>query len=173
VRKFALRGLAALLLLAVPALAADDVPPDTYAHITNQMGGSGNPTSVTIVAGTCTPVTVTAAASNNSTSVSAVASHLCGSISIFNYGGATGQDVRFYDTASAPTCSSATGLKIQIPVPANATAANVAGAVIPTAPSQVSFTTGIGYCITGAVAGNDNTNATASNTVVNFNWASP
>ena len=63
-------------------------------------------------------------------------------------------DFRLYDSASAPTCSSATGVVGNYPVQSNATSP---GLHLPF-PAGKKFVNGIAFCLTGAVADNDNTN---------------
>jgi len=107
---------------------------------------------------TCKPYAYSTAASNNSTNVKNAAGAVCSFISITNIGSTTGGNVRFYDSTSAPTCSSATGVVLgPFPIPVNATAANVAGFTI-AIPVDIQFVNGVSFCITGAVATNDNTN---------------
>ena len=117
-----------------------------------------------------TPYHLLSGATNNSTSVVAGKSYLCGALVITNLGSTTGLDLRFYDSATAPTCSSATGVVLNIAIPVNATAANIAGISIPL-PSLIKFTNGLGFCLTGAVADNDNTNAVVG-VQVNFGYGS-
>ena len=67
--------------------------------------------------------------------------------------------LRLYDSATAPTCSSATGVRHVYPVPANTSGA---GFVIPTAgPAGEAYVNGIGFCVTGAGGDTDMTNAPA------------
>jgi hypothetical protein len=60
--------------------------------------------------------------------------------------------LKLYDSASAPTCSSATGLAHVYPIPPP-------GFVLPLPVAGESYTTGIGYCVTGGGADTDATNA--------------
>jgi hypothetical protein len=107
-----------------------------------------------------TPTHTLSAASNNSTNVKNAAGVLL-NVTIVNTTTTAG-DFRVYNTASAPTCSSATGVVWNVPIPANTTAA---GIVIPI-PGGMYLGTGISFCYTGANADNDNTNAV---TGVNIN----
>jgi hypothetical protein len=101
-----------------------------------------------------TPSAVASAASTNSTNVKASAGRLMG-IYLVNTT-ATLYYIRFYNLASAPTCSSATGFLFTMPIPASTTGA---GFSMPFPPSGLAFGTGIGYCITGGASSTDNTNA--------------
>src|SRR5678816_4564840 len=65
--------------------------------------------------------------------------------------------LRLYNTASSPTCSSATGFVQSIPVPASTTGAGV----VKTYPVGRAFATGVSGCITGGGSSTDNTNAPA------------
>jgi len=113
--------------------------------------------------GGCTPGVILTAASNNSTSIKGSAGILC-ELTVINTT-VTLVDVRLYDTASAPTCSSATGVVANYPVQANTVSP---GFALPLGAYGKQFTLGIGICITGANANNDNTNAV---TGINVNYA--
>jgi len=65
-------------------------------------------------------------------------------------------DFRLYDSATAPTCSSATGVIGNWAVQSNA----VSPGMHLTFPNGKVFVNGISFCLTGAVADNDNTNFT-------------
>ncbi len=69
--------------------------------------------------------------------------------------------LRLYNTASAPTCSSATSYVSSLPIPP-ASASGQAGGFVYTRgiPNTGDFTTGLSFCITGGSAGNDNSSAT-------------
>lgn len=77
--------------------------------------------------------------------------------------------IKFYNASSAPTCGSGTPIG-RFMVPVAATAANGAGTNIDIGDIGVAFGTGIGYCVTGALADNDTTAITANNTLVNIVW---
>lgn len=77
--------------------------------------------------------------------------------------------IKFYNASSAPTCGSGTPVG-RFMVPAAATAANGAGTNIDIGDMGAAFGTGIGYCVTGALADNDTTAITANNTLVNIVW---
>lgn len=76
---------------------------------------------------------------------------------------ATPAYLKFYDTASSPTCSSTTVKKTVI-IPANSSSLgggnNAAIAV------GVGFSSGIAICVTGGLADNDTSSVAAANTVV-------
>jgi hypothetical protein len=76
--------------------------------------------------------------------------------------------VKLYNSGSAPTCGSGTPVA-RFMVPSNATAADGAGTNI-LFPVGLAFGTGIGYCVTGALADNDTTAITATSTLVNISW---
>lgn len=68
--------------------------------------------------------------------------------------------LRLYNTAGAPTCSSATGFIRSIALVPAAAAGGVGGNYLSLSiPNTGSFTTGIGYCITAGSSSTDNTNA--------------
>lgn len=111
----------------------------------------------------CTGGHLLSAASNNSTNVKASPGTLCELVVINTT--ASLVDLRLYDLSSAPTCSSATGVIANYPVQANTTSP---GFAIPLGAWGKGFASGIGFCLTGANADNDNTNAV---TGVNLNWS--
>jgi hypothetical protein len=107
----------------------------------------------------CTPRHLLSAATNNATSITiATPTWLCGYLSITNTTSTTGMDLRLYDVNGAPNCASATGVVLNIPVPAAATAADVASIVVPLGVGMT-FQHGIGLCLTGAVSDSDNSPA--------------
>lgn len=65
--------------------------------------------------------------------------------------------LRLYNTASAPTCSSATGFIESIPIPASTTGAGFILAM----PYPTQYATGLGYCITASSTSTANDNAAA------------
>ena len=79
--------------------------------------------------------------------------------------GTTPAWLRLYDTAGTPNCGSATGVKANYPIQSNATSA---GATLNLGPNGLAFFNGIGFCLTGGAADNDNTNAA---TGINLNWS--
>jgi hypothetical protein len=101
-----------------------------------------------------TPSAVASAASTNSTNVKASAGRLLGMYLVNTT--ATVYYIRFYNLASAPTCSSATGFVFTMPIPAATTGA---GFSMPFPQGGLAFSTGIGYCITGGATSTDNTSA--------------
>lgn len=103
--------------------------------------------------GGATPASVVSAASTNSTSVKASAGTLY-NVTLINTT-ATVYYIRFYNLASAPTCSSSTGYAFTLPVPASTSGAGLTVSV----PVGYAFSTGIGYCITGGGSSTDNTSA--------------
>lgn len=70
---------------------------------------------------------------------------------------------KLYNKATAPTCNSDTPV-MTIPV----LASTVAPTIIP-APNGIIFRTGIGFCLTGGLADNDNTNA-ATGVAINLTF---
>jgi hypothetical protein len=169
-----------LLLAVVPAYLLVDwlLPPDicglfgdTLAAQTVQSGnpsptpigvvGANNaicdPYNPTICISSGTPKVILSAASNNSQLIGSAGLSSLNGVTITNTA-ATLQDVRFYDTATAPTCSSATGVVTNYPIGAG-TATNPTTMVLDLGPLGKVFKLGIGVCITGANANNDNTNA--------------
>lgn len=99
---------------------------------------------------------IVSAASTNATSCKGSAGNFFG-YDIYNTT-TTVYYLRLYNTAAAPTCSSATGFIRSIPIPPASAAGGVGGA-IRGLPIGVAYGTGIGYCITGGSSSTDNTNA--------------
>jgi hypothetical protein len=72
--------------------------------------------------------------------------------------------LKLYDKATAPTCNS-DPVKWKVPIPFGASSAG-GGAVIPI-PDGLQFFSGLCFCLTGAQADSDNTNA-ATGLTINF-----
>lgn len=102
------------------------------------------------------PCNILSAASTNATSCKGSAGNFYG-YEIYNTT-TTIYYLRLYNTAAAPTCSSATGFIRTVPIPP-AGAAGQAGGAISNQIFPVNYGTGIGYCITGGSSSTDNTNA--------------
>jgi hypothetical protein len=73
--------------------------------------------------------------------------------------------LRLYNVSGAPTCTSATNLVYQQIIPAT----TVAAAVVDI-PLGITFSTGIGICVTAGYGGTDSTVATASALLVNVGY---
>lgn len=100
---------------------------------------------------------VTSLASTNATNVKGSPGRLLG-LWLINTTTTT-YYLRFYNLASAPTCSSATGFVQTIPIPPAPVSGQAGGFSFQFGPSGFAFGTGIGYCITGGSSSTDNTNA--------------
>jgi len=105
--------------------------------------------------GGCTPKGFQSAASTNATSVTSVATTFCGGVAINTT--ATLYYLRFYDSATSPTCSSATNFIATVPIPAstsgNGTLLNIGGTF------GAAFVNGLAWCLTGGGTSTDNTSA--------------
>lgn len=103
------------------------------------------------------------AATNNSTLVTT------GNGGLWDFQGvnttATVYYVRFYDTAVAPNCASATGVIANFPVPASTTGNGLS----PSFPKGKLYSSGLGFCITAGSADNDNV-AAATGVTINFDY---
>lgn len=119
-------------------------------------------TNTTALTTGSTPYHLLSTASTNSTNVKASAGTLF-NIAVVNTTGVI-YYLKFYDKASAPTCNSDTPV-LNIPIPANTFGA---GIVVPGF-IGFNFTLGIGFCLTGALADNDNTNA-ATGVAINLGY---
>ncbi len=127
---------------------------------------NGIPTqAVAGATGGATPYHLLSAATTNATNVKATAGTLY-SLSLINTT-ATIYYLRLYDIAtSAPTCSSATGVVENIPIPANVAGA---GVVLHFGSMGMLFANGIGFCLTGGFSDTDTTNA-ATGVAVNLTY---
>lgn len=125
---------------------------DTSSN-TNPLYASAVGTSSTAAASGCYLVS---AASTNSTSCKGSAGNLYGFRFINTT--TTVYYLRMYNTAAAPTCSSATGFIESIPIPP-AGAAGQAGGFVEMSDIPINYGTGIGFCLTGGSSSTDNTNA--------------
>lgn len=98
---------------------------------------------------------ILSAASTNSTNVKAAAGTLYQIVAINTT--VTPYYLKFYDKATAPTCNSDTVVQ-SYPLAASATTSLPVLIGVP-------FRSGIGLCLTGALADNDNTNAATGVTI--------
>lgn len=133
------------------------VASDNTAFSVNAVqSGSWTAQPVAAATGGATPYYLSggSAASTNSTNIKASAGTLY-TLTVVSTS-ATLAYLRMYDSASAPTCSSATGAVHSYPIPASTTGA---GLTI-TFPVGELYASGIGYCLTGGGTSTDNTNAT-------------
>lgn len=112
------------------------------------------------VSGGSTPFKLISAATTNATNVKASPGQIY-HMQLVNLSGST-RFVKLYNTASAPTCNSSTVVKT-IPVFASA------GALLDYE-EGLEFLTGISFCVTGALADNDNTAISANDIVVAIDY---
>lgn len=106
---------------------------------------------VAATTGGCTPAKTLSAASTNATSIKGSAGTLCKLVAVNT--SATIYYLKFYDKATAPTCNSDTVLATYPVPPSNS------GIAISLSSFGEAYPTGIGFCLTGGLADNDNTNA--------------
>lgn len=134
--------------------ASTDTTPITQMQVDKQISAS-----VQAIAAAVNPIStscsITSTISTNSTSCKGSAGNRLGGWVINTT--ATLYYLRFYNTAAAPTCSSATGFIISMPIPASTTGAGIVYAI----PSGAAFATGYGYCITASSTSTANDNAAA------------
>ena len=112
--------------------------------------------------GGATPYHYLSAASTNSTLISTGA-HSVYNITAVNTT-ATLYYLKFSDNSAAPTCGT-TAVVHTYPIPASATGAGLTISI----PVGIKFASGLGFCITGAVADNDTTSA-ATGVVINVDY---
>lgn len=135
----------------VTVQGATSMTPITSSINQTTPGTTNGVSFVAAALGGATPYHLLSAASNNSTNVKASAGTVY-DITIIQTTTTLG-DFRFYDSASAPTCSSSTGVVNNYAIQSNATSPGLHL----TFPSGKNFVNGISFCLTGAVADNDNT----------------
>lgn len=114
-----------------------------------------------VTAGGATPFYYISGASNNSTNKKASAGQLY-SVQVINTT-ATLKYIRFYDSSTAPTCTSNTGAVFYSPIPANST---TGAGFISVFPVGAQFVNGIGWCITGGAGDTDNTSTAAGDVIL-------
>lgn len=77
--------------------------------------------------------------------------------------------LRMYNLATAPTCSSATGFVRTWPIPPAASSGGAGGLAVNLGAGGTTFSTGIGFCLTGGPTSTDNTNA-ATGVFINLDY---
>jgi hypothetical protein len=133
--------------------------PGVNAFITNTPGVSLQ----AIASGGWTYKTFVAANSDNATNLKNAAG-IVHAVQIFGISAATPAWLKFYDTATTPTCASSTIVK-QILIPAATTGSGAITAVIDT-----QFSTGVSYCVVTGIATSDDTAVAAATYVVNIDY---
>jgi hypothetical protein len=104
-------------------------------------------------------------ASNNSTLIYGAGPARVKWILPVNTNAATIYYLKLYNKATAPVCGTDTPY-MRIPLPQN----NNGGGALPIGLDDAAFPLGVGFCLTGGLADNDNTNA-ATGVVLNFGIA--
>lgn len=116
--------------------------------------------------GAAFPFHLVAAATTNSTLIS-TGNHVVSAVELGGIGTSPAY-VKFYDKATAPNCNTDPVIKTLI-IPVASTAANGAGSnVAPPIGFQVQ--NGLGICVTGGIADNDNTAVSAASWIVNIDF---
>lgn len=128
--------------------------------------------SPVVIASDQTPIKVASTtgniAANNTTGVNLKGSAgMVTSIQLGGIGSAPAY-LKLYNKATAPTCGTDTPVKRLI-IPAAATAANGAGSNV-TFAYAITFSLGIGYCVTTGITDADTTAPAASTYLVNIDW---
>lgn len=149
-------ALVLVALSALPGAAQTTIRAQDPTTLAPVMFGDATALAARVVQATATECVVLSAASTNSTNCKATAGTWYG-YDLINTT-TTIYYLRLYNTAGAPTCSSATGFIRSIPIPP-ASSAGGAGGAIRIAAVPVAYATGIGYCLTGGSSSTDNTNA--------------
>lgn len=103
------------------------------------------------ICGGAIPTHILSAASTNSNLITTAAPHIIYDVTAFNTNATTAY-LKFYDVAVAPTCN------ISSVVATYPLVQNVPFSIASIVGKQ--FNNGVGICITGGIADNDNTNAT-------------
>ncbi len=100
------------------------------------------------------PFHLLSGASTNATNIKPAAGQLVTAVCINTT--ATLYYLKFYDLAAAPTCNTST-VVLSVPCPFGASSSG--GGVVMTPGQPAQFLNGLGMCLTGGLADNDNTNA--------------
>jgi hypothetical protein len=161
------QGIASMTPLLVTLSGSNSLAANQSVNVAQQNGAalaSPDANSYAIVTRAATATSAAAAtacnilsgASTNSTSCKGSAGNVYG-FDVYNTT-TTVYYLRLYNTASAPTCSSATGFIRSVPIPP-AASAGLVGGIVSNQIDGVNYGTGIGYCITGGSSSTDNTNA--------------
>ena len=158
--------------LAVTGTFYQATQPVSLASLPGLAAGSntiGAVTSTTATSGGATAYFYhpTGASNQDSTSVKASAATLYG-IQVSN-NSSTAAYLKLYNKASGPT-SSDTPIKV-IPIPANSTAANLAGTVSNFGPQGVAFGTGLAFRVSTGIADNDATAVVSGAILINMDYA--
>ena len=98
------------------------------------------------------PFHLISAATTNATNIKPGSGQLVGAVCINTT--TTLYYLKFYDLATAPTCNS-TPVQLSFPCPFGAS--NAGGGFVIPMPQPTQFLNGIGMCLTGGIADNDNT----------------
>lgn len=143
-------------LAAIQTAAEDVTPAAVSGPLTDaQLRAAVVPTAPQAqTTGGCTPSVYRSLATNNATNIKASAGTLCKLVALNST--STIYYVRLYNLSAAPTCSSGTGEVASYPIPANTSGAGIA---VPIGPFGEAYSTGLGFCLTGGGAANDNTSA--------------
>ena len=145
-------------------LAAVEISGPTSVSLS---GGSGLPTGT---GATVTPGSVFGEiVPGNTSGVSIKASAGTVYSLSFSNNGAAPFYVKLYNTGSAPTCGSASPVA-RFEVPANSTPANGAGSNLPFGLPGVTFSAGIGICVTAGIADSDTTAPPSGVGLVNISY---
>lgn len=149
------------LTSAVPCLVATTSTTNSYSNGTTSpvncnLNGALYTALAPATSGGLTTFFLQPAATTNSTSVKASAGQVYWILAENN--SATVNYLRLYNSAGAPTCSSATGLITQVQIPAS----TAVGGVTVALPYGIPFSSGIGICVTSGYATTDTNNATAT-----------
>jgi hypothetical protein len=158
VRGFLLVALvASVLSTIVMAAVQSGNPTPTPAGVVSTNAALCDPYNPTVCIAGGTSTVILSAATNNSQLIGPAGLASLMEITITNTATSL-QDVRFYDTAVAPTCSSAAGVVSNYPIAAGtATAPSVIEVTL--GPLGKVFKLGIGLCITAVNSNSDNGNA--------------
>lgn len=130
-------------------------------------GTTNGVSPVAAATGGATAYGLQSAASTNSTNVKNAAGVLYG-MNLINTT-TTIYYLRMYDSASAPTCSSATNFSRTWPVPPGVSSGQAGGVAAKLPEMGVQFSAGISFCLTGGPTSTDNTSA-ATGVFINLDY---
>lgn len=134
---------------------------DSSGKLQVNSANTGTVSIASATTGGCTPGKLLSAASTNSTSIKGSVGTLCKVTAINTT--AVVYYLKFYNKATAPTCNSDT-VVATYPVPFAASSAG-GGISVNLGAFGEAYTLGIGFCLTGGSADNDNTNAATGVTI--------
>jgi hypothetical protein len=159
------------ILLGIVALGQTTKSASVPVTMASDQGAIGSVNLTAAATGGCTPYHLAGGTSGASVNANMIKSSAAGTLCTISAINTTTTlyYLRVYDTASGPTCSSATGAVHSFPIPPAASSGLAGGISIPLPPFGEAFANGIGYCVTANGTDTDNTNS-ASGIYINGSY---